>query len=87
MNPPENIKKYRTGVEWRKHTENDPVNRAIQYLGSPIINIRSKLPLLPIISHGEASNSDFKVPYFKYDPRVVGTVTTHRHITNIPGTF
>lgn len=85
MNPPENVKRYRRGEEWSKHTENEQTNRAIQYIGTPRMNLRLKLPLLPIIPYSEATNEDFTVPYFKYDPRVVGTHTTHRHITNIPG--
>lgn len=85
MNPPENIKRYRLGLEWRKHTENEPTNRAIQYTGTSTLSLRSRLPLLPIVPYNEAVNEDLKVPYFKYDPRVVGTATTHRHITNIPG--
>lgn len=85
MNPPENIKRYRLGLEWRKHTENEPTNRAIQYTGTSTLSLRSRLPLLPIVPYSEAVNEDLKVPFFKYDPRVVGTATTHRHITNIPG--
>ncbi|KRT86357.1 hypothetical protein AMK59_2522, partial [Oryctes borbonicus] len=85
MDPPENIKKYRRGMEWQKHKENEPTNRAIQYIGTPLLHLRSRLPLLPIIAFKEATNEDFKVPFFKYDPRVVGTLTTHRHVTNIPG--
>ncbi|KAI4458469.1 mitochondrial 28s ribosomal protein s30/p52 pro-apototic protein [Holotrichia oblita] len=85
MDPPENIKRYRLGEKWREHTENEPTNRAMQYTGTSMISLRSKLPLLPIVPHSEAVNEDLKIPYFKYDPRVVGTITTHRHITNIPG--
>ncbi|XP_017785719.1 PREDICTED: 28S ribosomal protein S30, mitochondrial [Nicrophorus vespilloides] len=85
MNPPLNVKKYRTGVEWRKHTEDDPVDRAIHYSGSPSVQLRNELPLPPIIPHSEASNPDFKVPFFKYDPRTVGTTTTHKHAANIAG--
>ncbi|GJQ74485.1 mRpS30 [Trypoxylus dichotomus] len=85
MNPPENIKRCRRGMEWQKHNENEPTNRAIQYIGTPILHVRSYLPLLPIVPFAEATNEEFKIPIFKYDPRVVGTFTTHRHVTNIPG--
>lgn len=87
MNPPENIKKCRRGQESMKPLENEPIDRAIQYTGSPILNIRSDKPLLPIISLEEAENSELDVPYFQYDPRVVGTSSTHQHAANVPGRF
>ncbi|XP_022920692.1 uncharacterized protein [Onthophagus taurus] len=85
MAPPENVKRYRKGQEFQKHKENDPTNRAIQYIGNPLLQIRSKLPLKPVLSPKSVEEGDYPVPFFKYDPRVVGVDTTHRHATNIPG--
>ncbi|KAG5882797.1 hypothetical protein JTB14_035627 [Gonioctena quinquepunctata] len=85
MNPPEHIKRCRKGMEWMKPYENDPVDRLMVYFGSPSLTLRSEVPLPPIVSQEEAENPDLEVPTFKFDPRVVGTFTEHRHISNIPG--
>lgn len=87
MNPPENIKRCRKGVPWRKDTENVPVNRAIQSFDMPCVALRAEQPLNPLIAYSEVENNDFHVPFFQYDPRVVGTTTEHRHAVNTPGTI
>lgn len=87
MDPPEHIKSCRKGIDWLKHMENDPVDRAIQYLGVPILTLRANQPLQPIISLGEAENPDLEVPFCKYDPRVFWTETTFRHGVNLPGEY
>lgn len=85
MIPPENVKRYRRGIKWQKHTENDPVNRAMQSFTYPSITLRSDVPLNPIISYKEAENPDFQVPFFEYDPKTVGATNDYRRIANIPG--
>lgn len=85
MNPPINVKKYRAGREWTKPMENDPIDRPIQYLGAPSITIRSDLPLSQIIPFSDSENDDFQVPFYKFDPRVIGISRTHRGLINIPG--
>lgn len=87
MNPPERVKGYRRGIEWLKHTENEPTDRAIQYIGSSILSLRADQPLLPIVAMSEAENSDFDVPFFKYSPKVVCTSTDYQHGVNVPGMF
>lgn len=87
MIPPENVKRYRRGLEWTKKYENDPVNRLMVYQGSPMVSIRSQLPLNTIVPITESENPDLVVPFFKFDPRAVGTKTDHRHMANIPGNF
>ncbi|RZC39772.1 28S ribosomal protein S30, mitochondrial [Asbolus verrucosus] len=85
MNPPENIRRCRRGNEWQKDSADEPTNRAMNYIGTANIALRADKPLLPIIPHSESENPDFDVPYFKLDPRTVGTKTEHRHIANVPG--
>lgn len=87
MNPPENTKSSRRGLEWLKHKENEPVDRVIQYFGCPMVTLRADKPLPPIISLSEAENPDLDVPFFKYDPRVLWTESEHRHGVNVPGNY
>ena len=47
---------------------------------------RAHLPLPIILSLSEIDNPAFEVPFFQYDPRVLGIQTEHRHMANIPGT-
>ncbi|XP_066993772.2 large ribosomal subunit protein mL65 [Anabrus simplex] len=79
------VRKMRRGSVSQKDKEEEPVDRAFQYLGSPILHIRSELPLLNVVDFEESYNADFKVPVFHYDPRVLGFRMKHRHGTNIPG--
>lgn len=85
MNPPERIKSIRRGLDWLKDKENEPVDRAIQYFGCPILTLRADQPLPSIISLSEAENPALEVPFFKYDPKVHGIETKHRHGVNLPG--
>lgn len=87
MDPPERIRSSRRGLEWLKSRENEPVDRAIQYLGETPLTLRAKLPLKPIIAFEEAENSDLEVPFFKYDPRVLCTDVDYRHGVNLPGNY
>lgn len=83
--PPLSVQSTRRGVDWMKDMVNDPVDRTMQYIGTPVLNLNGKKPLLPIIPHSEAENPDFKVPLYKYDPLSVCAFTMHRRLTNIPG--
>ncbi|XP_066146324.1 large ribosomal subunit protein mL65 [Euwallacea fornicatus] len=85
MNPPQNVKKSKEGHEFFKKFANDPVDRIFCYIGSPILTLRSDLPLPYVISPSEAENQDFNVPFFHYDPTIIGEKYEYRRITNIPG--
>lgn len=85
MNPPARIKNFRRSIDLIKDTENDPIDRAIQYFGYPTLTLRTEQPLQPIISRSEAENPALEVPFFKYDPRVVWTKTDYKHGVNLPG--
>ncbi|GLV44027.1 mitochondrial ribosomal protein S30 [Carabus blaptoides fortunei] len=85
IQPPDNSRKSREKFSWSKPLANEPINRAVQYLGKPSLAVRTELPLEPVISYSEADNPDFDVPLFSFDPRVLGYNSTNRHGTNIPG--
>lgn len=53
--------------------------------GSPLLTVRNRLPLKPILPFEEAVNPEFKVPKFTAEPQACGYSTEHRHGTNIPG--
>lgn len=61
------------------------VNVPFVFLGTPMLTLRGKLPLKPIIPYSEAENPEFKVPQFTHTPKTVGYFESHRHGTNIPG--
>ena len=83
--PPLRMQSIRKGMDWMKDMVKDPIDRHMQYIGTPVLNLNGTKPLLPIIQHSEAENPDFKVPLYKYDPLSVCAFTTHRRLTNIPG--
>lgn len=55
------------------------------FTGTPILALRSNIPLKPLIPYSEATNPSFHVPKFTYHPETVGYYNQHRHGTNIPG--
>ncbi|XP_049871631.1 39S ribosomal protein S30, mitochondrial [Pectinophora gossypiella] len=82
---PRNVYQWRKKYPFLKDRIDEPVDRPVQYKGSPIIAVRSHLPLKPILPYSEAENPEFKVPKFTYQPEMVGYKIEHRHGTNIPG--
>ncbi|CAG9772224.1 unnamed protein product [Ceutorhynchus assimilis] len=85
MDPDESIKKMRGGHEFLKQFKNDPVDKTFSYVGSPSLTIRAELPLPYVLSPSEADNPSLDVPFFEYDPRVLGMGVEYRHAANIPG--
>ncbi|XP_044740676.1 28S ribosomal protein S30, mitochondrial [Chrysoperla carnea] len=83
--PSERLRKTRKNDKFQEFMSNDPIDRPIQFIGSPFLALRNTLPLDPIISLDDATNSDFKVPFFDYNPKVLGYNNEFRHGTNIPG--
>lgn len=53
--------------------------------GTPLLTMRSRLPLTPLLPYSEAENPEFKVPKFTTDPKAVGYFDDMKHGTNIPG--
>nr|CAD7593458.1 unnamed protein product [Timema genevievae] len=83
--PPEATRKSKLGCKWTKDRADEPVDRFIQYLGSPILQLRHEQPLPPLVDHSEGENPELEVPLFTLDPRTDGFFQDHRHGTNIPG--
>lgn len=71
----------------KRHNEllNNPVDVPVQYLGSPILQLRHQLPLKEIVPFSEAQNPDLSIPQYKLDPRTIGYHYSRRHATSIPG--
>ncbi|VEN63901.1 unnamed protein product [Callosobruchus maculatus] len=87
MNPPENIRRLRDGRAWSREYKDDPTDRIMVFLGSPILTLRSVQPLPMVMSNSELESSSLELPEWKFDPRVVGTQTEqNRRIVNVPGT-
>lgn len=80
--PPERVTKLREKM-WQKNMANDPILRPYQYLGQPILTLRHKNPLDPIIQTVSKTRDD--VPVYKYDCRTLGYTTEYRHGVTIPG--
>nr|CAD7459808.1 unnamed protein product [Timema tahoe] len=90
--PPEATRKSKLGCKWTKDRADEPVDRfiqycvvCVQYLGSPILQLRHEQPLPPLVDHSEGENPELEVPLFTLDPRTDGFFQDHRHGTNIPG--
>ncbi|XP_023949445.2 28S ribosomal protein S30, mitochondrial [Bicyclus anynana] len=82
---PSTVLKWRKKQKYYKNRLHEPLDRPVQYKGSPLLTIRNHLPLKPIIPYSEIENPDFKVPKFSHCPKTVGYFTEFRHGTNIPG--
>ncbi|KAM3965531.1 mitochondrial ribosomal protein S30 [Aphomia sociella] len=82
---PTSVLKWRKQYLWLKDRIDEPIDRPVQYLGTPFLAMRSRLPLRPIVEYSEAENPEFKVPKFTYKPETVGYFSQFRHGTNIPG--
>ncbi|KAJ4433110.1 large ribosomal subunit protein mL65 [Periplaneta americana] len=85
MNPPIIVKKIKENISFFKDKANEPVDRWMQYIGSPALHLRHELPLPPVVDMQESESADLDVPFFKYDPKVIGFHVDRRHGTNIPG--
>jgi hypothetical protein len=85
MDPPVSLRKKKEQVPWLKEEADEPVDRWFQYLGSPVFQLRHELPLPSVVQIHESESPDFDVPFFSYDPKVVGFHDECRLGTNIPG--
>lgn len=86
ISPTELVRKIRKGVKWQESFADDPVDRPIQYLGTPYLAVRHQLPLQAIEETPQTDKSTIgEIPTFKYDPRTLGYSTDFRHGTTIPG--
>jgi len=63
-----------------------PVDRRIRYIGKPVLQLRTKQPLQPILDIEQSKNEKLEVPIHNLDPRVKGIGTERSYQSNIPGT-
>ncbi|CAK1581061.1 unnamed protein product [Parnassius mnemosyne] len=85
LDVPHTVRNQRKKHKWLRDQLEEPIDRPVQYIGTPLLTLRSNLPLKPLLPYVEATNPDFKVPKFSFVPESVGYHTQHRHGTNIPG--
>lgn len=85
VDPPTTTVKWRKENKWPKSTHYESTDRPVQYIGSPILTLRNRHPLKPLIPYSEAENPAFKVDKFTTIPGSVGYFREFRHGTNIPG--
>lgn len=87
ISPPTLTRKKRLGTAWQKDMADEPVNRAIQYIGSPLLTVRHQNPLPAMESTNESAAAPPPPPpaAFTYDPRTIGYAHDYRHGTTIPG--
>lgn len=78
-------KRQRRRIKHLKEYADDPINMPIQYLGSPILQLRHPSPLQEVILPINCVNPELTIPEFKFDPRVLGYRFSYRHATCIPG--
>jgi len=82
LDPPDTVVTRRkndkslTKEEW-----NEPIDRWVQYLGSPILQLRQQNRLEPVWDPSIKG----EVPRWNLDPNVLGYQNEHRHGTSIPG--
>lgn len=79
------LRKTRANSISQEKFADDPVNMPVQYLGSPILQLRHQFPLKEIVSLDNYTSTELSVPQFKFDPRVLGYTFSYRHATSIPG--
>lgn len=85
MNPHTFLRGQREKMPWLKDAADKPINRWFQYLGSPMMHLRHELPLPAVLQMHESESPTFDVPFFHYDPKVIGFHDTRQLGTNIPG--
>ena len=85
IDPPHILKQSKEAREFTKEYANDPVDMPVQYVGSPILQLRHRVPLKEIIPKHESENPELSIPVYKFDPRVLGYKFEYKHATSIPG--
>ncbi|XP_003703244.1 mitochondrial ribosomal protein S30 [Megachile rotundata] len=85
IDPPTLLRKAKANFKRQKEYADDPVNMPVQYLGSPILQLRHEFPLKEIVSSDKYTSTELSVPQFKLDPRTLGYTFSYRHATSIPG--
>ncbi|KAK0181570.1 hypothetical protein PV327_003843 [Microctonus hyperodae] len=63
----------------------EPIDKPLQYLGNPSLQLRHNLPLKEILPMDECENPEWEIPMHRYDSRVYGHALKRRHGVTIPG--
>ncbi|XP_066590679.1 large ribosomal subunit protein mL65 [Prorops nasuta] len=85
LGPPNSRRKSLEGIKFFKKFANDPIDRPIQYLGSPSLQLRCQYPLKEFIPVSDIENCELHIPCCNFDPSVFGICSKRRHGTTIPG--
>ncbi|KAF4532271.1 hypothetical protein B566_EDAN007243 [Ephemera danica] len=84
MAPPANVRHMLKSQKKSEEEASAPRNRHIQYIGQPLLQLRSELPLPSLVPPDQCMG--LTVPAFTHDPQAFsGDDMPMRHITNIPG--
>jgi small subunit ribosomal protein S30 len=81
------IVKFRAHRDRLKEFKSEPVDRSIQYIGSPMLALRHQYPLEPFDNNPNFREPNSKIPteIKNYDPIACGFTTEHRHGVTVPG--
>uniref|UniRef100_A0A0P5S287 28S ribosomal protein S30, mitochondrial n=1 Tax=Daphnia magna TaxID=35525 RepID=A0A0P5S287_9CRUS len=63
----------------------EPMDRPIQYYGSPCLNLRHSKPLPQLLDRNSGLSTEGTIPSWNLDPRVMGYKYKHCRATNVPG--
>lgn len=89
ISPPVSTRKKRLGTAWQKDMADEPINRTLQYVGSPLLTVRHQHPLPAMESLEDVKGGNVAettpLPAFKFDPRTIGYAHEYRHGTTVPG--
>ncbi|KAF9422467.1 hypothetical protein HW555_001865 [Spodoptera exigua] len=76
VDTPINVLRWRQQYGKLRDRWYEPIDRPVQYKGTPILTVRNRLPLKPILPFEEAENPEFKVPKFTAEPYAVSGLVT-----------
>lgn len=88
--PPLNVQQFRKVRKQLKDTMTEPVDRAFQYVGQPMLTVRHQYPLEPFeeVDFEAMTKQNENIPFEEIslvDPLAHGYHTHHRHGVTVPG--
>lgn len=81
LDPPESVIKRRKANKLSEEEVKAPIDRWVQYLGTPVLQIRNEKPLTRVWEDEVTG----EVPVWTLDPDLLGYENEYRHGTSIPG--
>ena len=82
---PKEVMKSREVKSWTREFKDDPTNQPLHYYGSPIFQLRHKLPLKELLPVEVCEDESLEVPIEDVDPRKAGYFPDRKHASIIPG--